>query len=62
MKIAINSLEKQLGNYPIVDMVKVEFDECIENAYGSLGSLSDKEAKPFKQIAELVSRMFAKYL
>ena len=43
-------------------MVKVEFDECIENAYGSLGALSDKEAKPFKQIAELVSRMFAKYL
>jgi len=62
MKIAINTLERQLGNYPIVDIVKVEFDECIENAYSSLGALSDKEAKPFKQIAELVSRMFARYM
>ena len=62
IKFAINLLEKQLGNYPIADMVKVEFDDCIENAYSSLESLSDKETKPFRQIAELVSRMFSKYL
>lgn len=61
-EIAIGLLNKKLNDYPIVDAVKIEFDACIEKAEKALASLSEDEARPFKQIKALVSYMFSKYL
>ena len=61
-ELAIGLLNKKLNDYPIVDSVKIEFDACIEKAEKALDCLSDDEARPFKQITELVSYMFSKYL